>query len=155
MTARIVCVGNRWSHADALGPRVFDHLAAREVPAGVELVDGGLAGLGLLAVVEGCERVVFVDAISAVDRGSGEDGVVVIERPGASRAAALGDHGGGFAYLLGVIERACQPPPGAYWLVGAWGVADDARVAQVAALALALAVRGPTTTERAASAREA
>ena len=61
--SRIICVGNRYCDRDAVGPRVHDALRSRRLPAGVDLVDGGLGGLRLLGLVEGMGRIVFVDAL--------------------------------------------------------------------------------------------
>ena len=60
---RVVCLGGRHDGADAAGGLVHDLLARRRLPADLELVDGGLGGLNLLACLENAERVVLVDAI--------------------------------------------------------------------------------------------
>jgi hydrogenase maturation protease len=45
-----------------VGVRVVEVLAERTLPLGVEVVDGGAQGLGLVSLMEGRRRVIFVDA---------------------------------------------------------------------------------------------
>ena len=45
-----------------MGVRVAQTLAERALPAGVEVVDGGTQGLGIVSLMEGHQRVIFVDA---------------------------------------------------------------------------------------------
>ena len=60
---RIICLGNPFVESDSLGPRVFAELSARGLPPGVELIDGGLAGLNLLRFLDDCQRVVLADVV--------------------------------------------------------------------------------------------
>jgi hydrogenase maturation protease len=105
---RILCIGNRLVAGDDLGPRVHDRLAAAALPAGVELIDGGVRGLDLLRLIDGCRRVIFVDAVS----GFGPPGTV-LALPAAALAgetpAAYG-HAGGLNYLLEVAPMVCTVP---------------------------------------------
>lgn len=134
---RIVCVGNRYADVDCVGPRVFDRLAAQKLPLGVELVDGGLAGLDLLGFVEGMQRVLFVDSLA----GFAPAGTVMQLAPeqaaqGASRSL---DHAAGLAYALKMIPLACDRPPRELAVVGVEEPATDASVDQAAALCVAWA----------------
>lgn len=133
---RILCIGNRLWAEDSAGPAVFDALSARALP-GVELVDGGVAGLGLLRWFEGCDLVVLVDGVE----GFGQPGEVVL-LPGEAVAAISGDvpdHGAGLPYLLAMAPRVCVRPARAV-LVGIEGAATTASVGSAAALALSLAM---------------
>jgi hydrogenase maturation protease len=134
---RVICVGNRFVEGDDLGPRVHDMLVARGVPAGIDLVDGGMAGLGLLSLVEGRERVVFVDAVS----GFGAPGeVVVLDRARAVAGASPGyGHQGGLHYLLAVLPEVLDGPLPSVTVVGAEAPFESATLDKVAAAALALA----------------
>ncbi|MCC6522679.1 MAG: hydrogenase maturation protease [Polyangiaceae bacterium] len=138
MNARIVCLGNRYTAADDLGPRVYDWLAARALPPNVAVVDGGLGGLDLAPLVERSRRVVFVDTVVGL-AAPGE--VLVLDAAALARHAAgeVGyGHGGGLAYLLRALPIVCaSPPPCA--LVGAAAPASQGLVARVAARALGLA----------------
>lgn len=58
----VLGLGNPLRGDDGVGPRVVAELEDREVPEGVELLDGGTGGLDLLQIIEGQERVVIVDA---------------------------------------------------------------------------------------------
>lgn len=58
----IVGLGNPLRGDDGVGIRVVELLAARELPVGVEVVDGGTQGLELVNLIEGWQRVILVDA---------------------------------------------------------------------------------------------
>jgi len=128
---RIICIGNRYVESDALGARVFDILSRRELPADVELFDGGLAGLNLLPLMDDCERVVFVDAIAGDD-----DGVQILDADEVAGASVYG-HAGGLGYLLGA-HRALGGRTGVgLWVVGT-GATESALAVAEAALSIAL-----------------
>lgn len=133
----IVCVGNRFAACDALGPRVHDLLAARVLPPGVELVDGGLGGLNLAPLADAAERVVFVDALE----GFSPPGVAVSVE--ASELVADADlrfgHGDGLSYLVRALAVAPGPRGTEVLVAGAAGVPDEATVEAVAGLAVSLA----------------
>ena len=137
MSCRIICVGNRYVPGDDTGPRVFDRLAAAPLPAGVRLADGGLAGLNLLGLFEGEDRVVVVDAIA----GGGSAGSVATLSRDQVAAGRYG-HSGGLAYLLGVLSAVCEGPVPEVTLVGSEGVADDDTIARIAERALEIAACG-------------
>lgn len=131
---RIVCIGNRFVDADALGPRVFDRLATRALPPGVAVIDGGTRGPELLADCDGARRVVFVDAL----RGFAPPGEVVRLTELDAEIGPL-DHGAGLPWLLRALPLACDPAPEAC-VVGADGAPDEelcARVADAAVSAIA------------------
>ena len=67
----ILGLGNPLRGDDGIGCRVVEELVRRGLPDGVEALDGGAAGLGLLNLGEGGERVVVVDA-AEMGRGPGE-----------------------------------------------------------------------------------
>ena len=62
--ARIICLGNRFRADDAAAFEIFELLSATGIPSGVELHDGGMAGLNLILLFENCRRVVLIDTIS-------------------------------------------------------------------------------------------
>ncbi len=137
---RIVCIGNRYVAEDAAGPRVFDRLAARPLPAGVEVVDGGLAGLDLLRCAEGAEVLVFVDA-SAGLAPPGEAAELDPEALAGSSSRSLG-HAAGLPYLLRALPVSCEPEPPPVKVVGVEPPFDDRTIERAAALALRLATTG-------------
>jgi hydrogenase maturation protease len=141
---RIICIGNRYIGSDALGPRVYDWLARQPLPPDVALVDGGLAGLHLLSLVESAGRVVFVDALS----GSGAEGMVVVTGHDLLATAAATpryDHAHSLLYLLGALPFVVEKPPELF-LVGATGTVDEPLVAQVAHEAIEIACNGSRRT---------
>lgn len=140
---RIICVGNRYLAADAAGPRVFDYLVARELPTGVEVIDGGIAGLNLLGLVEGAERVVFVDAVT----GFFPQGVVILPARAIPPPHAAFDHAAGVEYLFSLIPQVCDNPPAELYLVGLEGAADAALIARAGQASLRLASEGLGSTD--------
>lgn len=134
---RIVCIGQRYRADDDVGPRVFDLLSARPLPAGIECVDGGLAGLGLLSVVEDCERVVFVDSVAGF---AAPGDVVVLDGEDRTLWQEVYGHEAGLGYLLAAISalRADEPSTlgATLCVVGVEGPADEASIARAAERAL-------------------
>ena len=137
---RIVCVGNRYRLQDALGPLVYDHLQHQPMPREVEVIDGGLGGLNLLPLVDGTERVIFVDTIEGFCQPGG---VVVLNLEEARQLAPpTYDHAAGLAYLLGVLEEVCTERVPEVFVLGIEGTPDIAAVKMAADLALNLVQRG-------------
>ncbi len=140
----IVCIGNRYVEADALGYRVYERLtngpladaAARE---GVEIVDGGLCGIDLLRAVEGRRRVVFVDALDGV---AADGDIAVLD--GAEVAALAGGYGhaGGLPYLLHMMPQVCDAPLPEVALVGGEGRLDEPALQALARRSLEVVVHG-------------
>ncbi len=58
----ILGLGNPLLGDEGVGLRVIEALKALVLPEGVAVVEGGTAGLGLLALMEGYQRVIAVDA---------------------------------------------------------------------------------------------
>ncbi|MBN2448354.1 MAG: hydrogenase maturation protease [Phycisphaerae bacterium] len=135
---RIICVGNRYSGDDNAGPLVHDQLAGMPLPAGVELVDGGLAGLNLLRFVDGAERVVFIDSVTYIQPGV----VVLAGQDIAALKPSDYDHAGGLSYLLGVLPEVCDGQVPEVLIVGVAGDVDQEKLAAAAHTSIALAVEG-------------
>lgn len=133
---RIICIGNRFLDRDAAGPKVFDVLSQHPLPEGVEIIDGGTAGLNLLGLVDGAERVIFVDAVAGFLPAAG---VTVMHADDVPPPATVYDHGAGLPYLLNVIPRTCDQAPAAMFIVGIEGEADGGLIAEAAATSLRLA----------------
>lgn len=148
---RIICIGNRYRPRDAAGPLVYEELIARGPTAGIEVIDGGLAGLDLLRFVEGAERVVFVDALEE------SEGVCRVTLLTPDQAACTGepayDHAAGLGYLLGVLPAACEGPAPEIIVVGIEGRPSSSAVVCAAELALALARDGWQTGARSGAAQ--
>lgn len=105
---RIICIGNALIPEDRGGLDVLERLRSMALPADVELVDGGLAGLDLLRFVDGAERVVFVDSVQEDDESVG--GLVVwdAERVAESCTSAHYHHGAGLPWLLKILPSVVE-----------------------------------------------
>lgn len=127
---RIICVGNRYVAGDDLGPLVYDYLRCQSLPAQVEVIDGGLAGLNLLSFVEGASHLIFVDALT----GEGPSGqAIVLSGLTAFNESPLHyNHATGLAYLLGVLPHLYPDELPEIIVVGAVGQVDPQTIAQVA-----------------------
>ncbi len=62
---RVIGVGNILLTDEGIGVHVAAELEKRGALPGVEFVDGGVAGLSLLPLIEDQEKVVIVDAVAA------------------------------------------------------------------------------------------
>ncbi len=58
----VIGLGNPLRGDDGVGVRVAQMLAAQTLPPGVEVVDGGTQGLGIVNLMEKRQRVILVDA---------------------------------------------------------------------------------------------
>lgn len=67
----IIGLGNPLRGDDGVGVCAAQMLASRPLPRGVEVVDGGTQGLGIVNLMEGRRRVVLVDAAD-VSKAPGE-----------------------------------------------------------------------------------
>ena len=133
MRTRIICIGNPFIAADAAGPMVHDILAGRSLPAAVELVDGGLAGLRLLPLLEGCDQVIVVDAVVGF---RDEPGVIVLDPAAMPSEPADFGHQGGLAYLLQAAPHVLDPPLPQIVVVGIEGPATLAVCREAARICL-------------------
>jgi len=138
--ARIICIGNRLAEEDEAGPRVFDRLRGGALPPTVALADGGLAGIDLARLVEGLERVVFVDSVA----GFGPPGAVVVLSVAEVAAQAEGGfgHGAGLPYLLRMLPVVLDGALPEVAVVGLEGPAGEGAVEIAARTSLALAAGG-------------
>jgi hydrogenase maturation protease len=141
----IICIGNRLVSEDATGLLVYDRLQAIEpLPAGIELIEGGLAGLNLLPLLEQGGRVVFVDAV----HGFAAPGEIVLldsrEIKGTERESLLHfDHGAGLPYLLAVLPAVYEGElPEEIFLVGLEGQCSTSTLERAAGMSIAIAAHG-------------
>ncbi len=66
MNLLVLGLGNILMSDEGVGVRVVEALAARDnLPAGVELLDGGTSGMELLEAMMGRDAIIVADAISA------------------------------------------------------------------------------------------
>lgn len=104
----ILCFGNPLHGDDGFGPAVYQRLAALPLPDDLRLVDAGTPGLAALALFQGCDEVIIVDALAA----SGEPGRLSQPSPETIAAeAALPGHGIGVGYLLQAVAALAESVP--------------------------------------------
>ncbi len=134
---RIIGIGSLFASRDAAGLRVCDLLLAGTLPAGLEVIDGGLGGIDLLRFMENTERIVFVDSVE----GFSPPGQLVVLTADEIAAAAEGyGHGAGLPYLLRVLPEVCTPPCPEVFLVGVEGPPSDRLIRAAAHLAVKVAL---------------
>lgn len=139
MDNRIICIGNRFIAEDGAGPAVFDILQDSVLPVGVEIIEGGLAGLNLLPHLEQGGRVIFVDAVSGF---APEGGVVVVDHETLLAKAEVEGYGheAGLPYLLHVLPQVCEGElPKEIVLVGVEGICSKETIAQAAKMCVDIA----------------
>jgi hydrogenase maturation protease len=107
----IIGLGNPLLGDEGIGVRVVEELKGLELPDGVAVVEGGTAGLGLIGLMEGYQRVIIVDA---ADMGY-SSGHVVRFTPSEARfktvEAPLSLHQVGLGEVLAVAEALEMAPP--------------------------------------------
>ncbi|MDX9722083.1 MAG: hydrogenase maturation protease [Myxococcota bacterium] len=112
---RIVCIGSRFEVSDCAAFLVYEELGQQALPPGVELLDGGLGGLALLPLFEGCAKLVFVDATQGF--GAPASQLLLSGAEVAALATPEDGHQAGLPYLLRVAELVVKPLP-QIWVLG-------------------------------------
>ncbi|MEJ2655624.1 MAG: hydrogenase maturation protease [Desulfobacterales bacterium] len=136
---RIICVGNRFRPEDSAGPMVYDHLLSSRIPKGVEVIDGGLAGLNLLRFFDNAVRVVLIDAVKGF-RSSG--GVFTLTVKDAGRHAdAMFGHNAGLAYCLRVLPEVHEGKLPEIFIVGIQGPPKPDKISKAAGMSLEIAAQ--------------
>lgn len=100
MKVRVIACGNPYMGNDGVGHAVMERLSAAHPE--IDIVDGGLGGFGLIPLMEECDRVVIVDAMT----GMGAPGEVRVFRevpPSAAFPMSLHDLG-----IAEAIALACE-----------------------------------------------
>lgn len=65
MSTKIIGLGNLLMGDDGVGIHLTNELLKMQLPDNVEVIDGGNCGLGLITLMEGADKVIFVDAIDS------------------------------------------------------------------------------------------
>ena len=98
----IIGLGNPLRGDDGVGVRVAQALVEQALPDGVEVVDGGTQGLGLVSLLAGQQRVILVDA-TEMGKSPGQFIRFTMEEaylPGEDKAISIHDAGLRDALLL-------------------------------------------------------
>jgi hydrogenase maturation protease len=101
----ILGLGNPFYGDDGFGPAVVEALSRLTLPAGVEVLDGGTAGLGLLPAIARRERLLVVDA---AEMGRPPGTLMHFRWPEVGLGGALSlltPHQAGLAEVLALAER--------------------------------------------------
>jgi hydrogenase maturation protease len=107
----IIGVGNLLLKDEGLGIHVVRELEKKALPPGVEVLDGGVAGIGLLDLFQGARKLVLVDAADmnrapgTVVRFTPDD---IRSRPGNPKFSA---HDVGLLEVLELARALGQCPP--------------------------------------------
>jgi len=62
---KVVGVGNLLLSDEGVGVHVVKQLMGMALPPGVEVIDGGVSGLGLMGTLIGADRLIVIDAVRA------------------------------------------------------------------------------------------
>jgi hydrogenase maturation protease len=139
----IICIGNHFVREDSGGLAVLAVLLEMQpLPDETALVEGGLAGLNLLPLLEQGGRVVFVDAVCGFTQ-PGE--IVLLDNQDiiSSLDELHFDHGTGLAYLLAVLPKVCDGQlPEEIVLVGLEGKCTTETIERAARLSVTIATHG-------------
>ncbi|MCP3900006.1 MAG: hydrogenase maturation protease [Desulfobacteraceae bacterium] len=60
---RVICCGNPLRGDDGIGLEVFRLLKKEHLPSHVEIFDGGILGINLLSLFQGCQKIILVDSV--------------------------------------------------------------------------------------------
>jgi len=108
---KVIGIGNPLMGDDGVGIAAVERLQQMELPANVEVIDGGTGGLTLLSLMEGAKQVILIDAVD-MGRAPGTIGRFSLEDllP-ATPATTLSFHAAGIlpALQLG-LELDLLPP---------------------------------------------
>lgn len=139
----IICIGNRYQSNDCGGMDVYDCLMEMEsISSNIEVIEGGLAGLNLLPLLEQGGRVVIVDAVEGFTR---QGKIVVLSYTDILKSdqGCHFDHGSGVAYLLTMLPKVCDGKlPEEIVLVGLEGNCTRQVIEQAASLSLRIVSQG-------------
>lgn len=142
MLSSIICLGNRLVSEDDSGPRVFDRLRKQSLPPGVEILEGGTAGLNLLPLIEGRRRVVFVDSVSGfTDSGN----IVVLSQKTLTDEATIPQYGHdpGLPYVLSILPQVCEDDtPEEIFLIGLEGRCSAEIIERAAKMSVSITLNG-------------
>ncbi|NUM34485.1 MAG: hydrogenase maturation protease [Candidatus Brocadiae bacterium] len=131
---RIICIGNPYIIQDSGGSKVYERLKQNILPDGIELIHGGLAGLGLLKFIEDADRVIFIDQVCGF---SDAKEVILIN---ASEIASMSEdrygHSSGLPYLLKTLPYICEGKIPDIFVVGIQNALSVQAIDEAAFLAL-------------------
>jgi len=135
----IICLGNRLVQEDAAGLAVYDMLQSMDIPDDIKIIEGGLAGLNLLPLLEIGGRVVFVDSVSGF---VGKGNIVVLNQETLLRETSdpVYGHEAGLPYLLAILPHVYEGRlPEEITLIGLEGMCSSDVIMKAVSLSIAIA----------------
>ena len=142
MRKQIICIGNRLLPSDNCGSKVYDRLVHLQLDSGIDIVEGGLAGLNLLPLLEKGGRVVFVDNIRGFNPTRN---FIVMDAARLLQETEIQPYGhnSGLPYLLRVLPNVVEGTvPEEIIIVGIEGECDSDTIEEIAMLTSAIARYG-------------
>lgn len=100
----ILGVGNLILRDEGVGVHAVRELEKRDLPAHVEVIDGGTYLMDLLGVIQEAERIIVIDAL----KGGGEPGTIYRVKPDdlmAEGERTLSLHQVGLLDVLGMVKQ--------------------------------------------------
>lgn len=104
----LICFGNDLHGDDGFGSAVCRRMAAWPLPADVRVFEAGTRGLDALALFEGCDEAILVDASEPAGQPGRLSFPASTELTGES---SLPGHGAGVGYLLRALTALDGPVP--------------------------------------------
>jgi hydrogenase maturation protease len=104
----ILCFGNPWHGDDGFGPAVYQRLAMLPLPNDLRLFDAGTPGLSALALFQGCNEAIIVDAL---EPGGVPGRLCQPLTESIAAETSLSGHGAGVGYLLQALAALPEPAP--------------------------------------------
>ncbi len=142
MKSTIICIGNRFIEKDSAGLAVYDYLQALQPKPSVDIIEGGIAGLNLLPLLERGGRVIFIDAVSGFTQ-PGHVTIIDQEEILTSKTTQHHGHEAGLAYLLTVLPLVAEGDlPTETLLVGLEGSLSGQMIEEAANLSILIAEQG-------------
>jgi len=141
MSGAIIALGNSLMGDDGAGPAALAYLRGMPLPAGVALVDGRTAGLGLLHILADVDLAVLVDAADFGGR-PGEIRSFTPSEVRSLRSVPLSSHEGDVLQIIALAAQLGQCPRQI-----AFCAVQPARIAPVQALTPAVAAGLPALAE--------
>ena len=108
---RVICCGNPFRGDDAAGLEVFRYLKKESFPGHVEIIEGGILGINLLPLFDGCDGLILVDSV-LMDETPGHIQWFAVADIMAGEPARMSSHEMNPARLMALWRRLNGNPAG-------------------------------------------
>lgn len=110
-TTLVLGLGNPWRGDDGVGPALIAALQTHGAPPNATLLDGGTAGLEMVLLWEGYQRVIIIDAADLGCRPGAWQRLDLSRTPLAAHPLTGTLHAAGLAEALALAQALDQLPP--------------------------------------------